>query len=99
MLYIYRKKTMQTTERKVQTAFRLNESLLRRMKLRARREGRSLNSMVEEALERMVPAELEWPKVDIPKEISPEILALRFPRAFTPEEIAADDRLAYILSK
>ncbi len=90
---------MQSTERKVQTAFRLNESLLRRMKLRARREGRSLNSLVEEALEKIAPAELEWPKVDIPKEISPEILALRFPEGFmfTDEEIAADDRLAHAL--
>ena len=90
---------MQTVSRKVQTAFRLDEGLLRRAKLRAKREKRSLNSMVEEALEKMCPAELEWPKVKIPKEISPEIRALAFPRAFTKEEIEEDERLAYILSK
>jgi hypothetical protein len=90
---------MQTTVNKVQTAFRIEEGLLRRAKLRAKREKRSLNSLVEEALERMVPAELEWPKIKIPKEISPEILALRLPEGewWTEEEIAADDRLAHIL--
>lgn len=70
-----------------------------RAKMRARRSKRSLNSLVEEALERMCPAEFEWPKIEVPKEISPDIMALRFPRAFTPEEIAEDERLAYILSK
>ena len=91
--------TMQTVSRKVQTAFRLDEGLLRRAKLRAKREKRSLNSMVEEALEKMCPAELEWPKIKIPKEVSPEIRALAFPEdfAFTEEEIAADDRLAHAL--
>ena len=88
---------MQTTSRKVQTAFRIDEGLLRRAKLRAKREGRSLNSMVEEALERMAP-EIEWPKVHIPDEISPEVLAMRLgPVHFTDEEIAADDRLAHAL--
>ena len=89
---------MQTTSRKVQTAFRIDEGLLRRAKLRAKREGRSLNSMVEEALERMAP-EIEWPKVHIPDEISPEVLAMRFPEdfSFTEEEIAADYRLAHAL--
>ena len=88
---------MQTTSRKVQTAFRIDEGLLRRAKLRAKREGRSLNSMVEEALERMAP-EIEWPKVHIPDEISPEVLAMRLgPVHFTDEEIAADDRLAHSL--
>ena len=90
---------MQTTTRKVQTAFRIEEGLLMRLKLRAKRSNRSLNSLVEEALEKMCPAEFEWPKVKIPDEISPEILALRFPEgfSFTDEEIAADDRLAHAL--
>lgn len=89
---------MQTTARKVQTAFRIDEGLLRRAKLKAKREGRSLNSLAEEALERMVP-ETVWPKVHIPKEIRPEVLAMRFPEgiSFTDEEIAADDRLAHTL--
>jgi len=90
---------MQTTPTRIQTAFRLDENLLRRAKLRAKRENRSLNSLVEEALERMVPEEFVWPKVVIPTEISPEILALQLPRSFTQEEIEADDKLAYILGK
>ncbi len=90
---------MQTTPTRIQTAFRLDENLLRRAKLRAKRENRSLNSLVEEALERMVPEEFVWPKVVIPTEISPEILALQLPEGitFTEEEIAADDRLAHAL--
>ena len=70
---------MQTTERKVQTAFRLSESLVMRLKLRAKREERSVNSLVEEALEKHFPAELIWPKIVGPVEISPEVLALRLP--------------------
>jgi len=90
---------MQTTQTRVQTAFRLNADLLRRAKLRAKRENRSLNSLVEEALEKMVPEEFVWPKVVIPTEISPEILAMRLPEEikFTDEEIAADERLAHAL--
>ena len=90
---------MQTSSRKIQTAFRLDENLLMRAKLRAKREQRSLNSLVEEALERMMPQELEWPKVVLPTKISPDILAMRLPREFTKEEIEADERLAYILGK
>ena len=90
---------METPVKRVQTAFRLNADLLRRAKLRAKRENRSLNSLVEEALERMVPDEFVWPKVVIPTEISPEILAMRLPDevVFTEEEIAADERLAHAL--
>ena len=90
---------METPAKRVQTAFRLNADLLRRAKLRAKRENRSLNSLVEEALEKMVPEEFVWPKVVIPTEISPEILAMRLPRPFTKEEIEEDDKLAYILGK
>ena len=90
---------MQTTERKVQTAFRLSESLVMRLKLRAKREERSVNSLVEEALEKYYPSELVWPKIVGPVEISPEVLALRLPEGFnfSEEEIAADDRLAHAL--
>ena len=92
---------MQTSSKKIQTAFRLDENLLMRAKLRAKREQRSLNSLVEEALERMMPQELEWPKVVIPTEISPDILAMRLPgkATFTKEEIAADERLAHALGE
>ena len=97
VIYLQKKEYMQTASRKIQTAFRLDEGLLMRAKLRAKRRGTSLNRLVEEALEKVCPAELEWPKVDVPKEISPEILALRFPEglSFTEEEIASDDRLAH----
>ena len=90
---------MQTTTRKVQTAFRIDEGLLMRMKLRAKRSNRSLNSLVEEALERMCPAKFEWPKVRISDEISPEIMEMRLPEgfSFTEEEIATDNRLAHAL--
>ena len=90
---------MQTTSKKIQTAFRIDENLLRRAKIRAKKEDRSLNSLVEEALERMVPAELVWPKVKIPDEIPPDVLALRLPGQlhFSEEEIAADYRLAHTL--
>ena len=89
---------MQTTSRKVQTAFRIDGNLLRRARLRASREGRSLNSMVEEVLERIAP-ETVWPKVNIPEEISPEILSIRLPEelVFDAEEVASDDRLAHAL--
>lgn len=43
--------------------------------------------------------EVEWPVIKEPIEISEEIKSMRMSRQFTPEEIAADERLAYILSK
>ena len=91
--------TMRTATRRVQTAFRLDENLVNRLKIKARSQDRSLNALVEEALMQLAPAEPEFPVIDDEMEISPELLALQLPRSFTPEEIAADDRLAYILSK
>ncbi|MBR1575720.1 MAG: toxin-antitoxin system HicB family antitoxin [Bacteroidales bacterium] len=90
---------MRTATRRVQTAFRLDENLVNRLKIKARSQDRSLNALVEEALMQLAPAEPEFPVIDDEMEISPELLALQLPRSFTPEEIAADDRLAYILSK
>ena len=91
---------MYAQTRRVQTAFRLDARLVARLKLKARSENKSLNALVEEALMNLAPAEPEFPVIDDDMEISPKILALgRDFRAFTPEEIAADDRLAYILSK
>ena len=90
---------MQTTSRKIQTAFRLDEMLISRLKLKALKERKSLNRLVEESLERVAPAEPEWPRIKFPIEPDPVLAALKFNVNFTPEEIAADERLAYILRK
>ena len=92
--------TMQTMTR-VQTAFRLDTSLISRMKRKAKAKGESLNSIVERTLNKAFPAEPEWPKVKIPTEISPEIKALRLdkPLVFTKEELDADPKLDYLVRK
>ena len=41
---------MQTIARKVQTAFRFDSELLRRLKIKAKQENRSLNNYVETVL-------------------------------------------------
>lgn len=41
---------MQTTSTKVQTAFRFDKELIRRLKLKAKKENRSLNNYVETLL-------------------------------------------------
>ena len=41
---------MQTTSAKVQTAFRFDKELIRRLKIRAKKENRSLNNYVETVL-------------------------------------------------
>lgn len=41
---------MQTIARKIQTAFRFDSELLRRLKIRAKQENRSLNNYVETVL-------------------------------------------------
>ena len=43
--------------------------------------------------------EVEWPVIKEPIVISEEVKSWQMPRQFTPEEIAADERLAYLLSK
>ncbi len=91
---------MAVATQRVQTAFRLDANLVKRLKIKAKSEEKSLNALVEEALMRLAPPEPEFPHIDEDMEISPKILALsKGIRPFTPEEIAADDRLAYILSK
>ena len=91
---------MYAPTRRVQTAFRLDAKLLARLKLKARGQGKSLNALVEDTLMQVAPPEPDFPHIDDDMEISPKILALRKDfRPFTAEELAADDRLAYILSK
>lgn len=89
---------MQTSVRKVQTAFRLDEGLVSRLKLKARQKDMSLNRMVEEHLEKLAPAEPEWPRIKFPIEIDPKYEAFKLP-VIPQEDIDADERLAYILSK
>ena len=91
---------MSAQTRRVQTAFRLDAKLVARLKLKAHGQGKSLNALVEDSLMKVAPPEPEFPHIDADMEISPRILSLSKDfRPFTPEEIAADDRLAYILSK
>jgi hypothetical protein len=91
---------MQTTTRKIQTAFRFDPDLLSRMKLRAKREQKSLNNYVEEVMERENPAEtLVWPKVKFPIKARPGWKSMMTDIHFTKEDLEQDERLAYILSK
>lgn len=90
---------MYTASQRVQTAFRLDANLVKRLKIKARSEDKSLNALVEETLMKLAPAEPEFPVIEEDMIIPARLLSLRLPRSFTPEEIAEDDRLAYILSK
>ena len=53
---------METVAR-TQTAFRLKDSLLERLKWQAKREKKSLNAFVEEVLEEQVGREVVFPKL------------------------------------
>ena len=94
--------------RTIQTAFRFSPELVDRLKRRARLEKKSVNAYVEEAVEKalgggddpytLLAAKLK--EVKVPQDISPEVKALSsFKVEFTAEDLAADDRLAYILGK
>lgn len=86
-------------QRRTQTAFRLDEGLLMRAKRKARQQQISLNRLVEKAIENYV-GEFEFPAIEPPKEIPEWIKNMsKGMRPFTKEELEADDRLAYILSK
>ena len=50
-------------EARTQTAFRLKDGLLERLKWQAKREKKSLNAFVEEVLEEKVGRELVFPKL------------------------------------
>lgn len=82
-----------------QTAFRLDKELLFFLGRKAKREGKSLNGFVEDVLRKEVADELEWPRIKGPVVISDEVERMSPGISFTPEEIASDDRLSYILSK
>lgn len=83
-----------------QTAFRLDRELLYSIRKKAKRMNKSLNTYVEEVLRKSVEDEMDgWPVIDGPIEISAEVKRMSLGYRFTPEEIAADERLAYILNK
>ena len=83
-----------------QTAFRLDKELLFYLRRKAERQGKTLNALVEETLRREVIEDIEgWPKIKGPIVVSEEVKQMSLGIKLTPEEIAADDRLAYLLSK
>ena len=86
--------------RRIQTAFRLEESLLNRLKKKAGRQNKSLNSYVEALLKADVRDEQEYPKVSFPIPHSARVSRmLDILPGFTDEELQNDDKLAYILGK
>ena len=83
-----------------QTAFRLDKELLYLLRRRAKQQNKSLNTLVEETLRKSVADEMDgWPHIEGPIVVSEEVRKWRLERTLTPEEIAADERLQYILSK
>ena len=97
------RKDMQTQSRnqnRRQTAFRLDKELLFYLNRKAKSQGKTLNALVEETLRREVREDMDgWPIIKEPIIISDEVKSMSLGIKFTPEEIAADERLAYLLSK
>ncbi len=89
------------TERKIpsiQTAFRIPEDLLARMKREAKKRGTSLNAFLIEVMDRET--RVEWPHLPKDYKVSQEILNLRCVKNWkepTKEELEEDPRLAAIL--
>lgn len=90
---------MNTATAKVQTAIRLSPELMERVKRHAKREHRSFNSFVENALDRAT--EPVFPKIGPDFKVSDEILSLRATSFKRPpqEVIDADPKLAYLVKK
>ena len=96
------------TARTVQTAFRFTPELVRRMKLKARREHKSVNAYVERLIEKDLGSEedkyealyRELAKIKLPDKISEEVEALsRYKVVFTQEEVENDPKLEYFVEK
>ncbi|MBQ0077276.1 MAG: hypothetical protein KBS55_01400 [Bacteroidales bacterium] len=99
---------MDTSLRTVQTAFRFSPGLVKDMKNKARREGKSVNAYVENLIKKDIGTESEryeaiyrelaqWTP---PEKVRPEIEALSsYAVEYTQDEIDADPRLAYLLEK
>ena len=88
---------MQTSTR-VQTAFRIEESLLKRLKKQARDDHKSLNRYVEDILGKAVP-EISFPKVTFPEELPASVTCLSKGIRTDVKALEEDERYAYIMSK
>ena len=74
--------------------------MLNRLKKKAGRQNKSLNSYVEALLKADVRGEPEYPKVSFPIPHSARVSRmLDILPAFTDEELEKDEKLAYILGK
>ncbi len=89
---------MESVNTKVQTGLRLDPELYNRLKMKAKQQKRSFNSYVETLLE--ASAGVDYPTLSKGFKVSDEILSLgsTLPH-YSEEEIVADERLAYLLSK
>lgn len=95
--------------RSIQTAFRFRPKMLAQMKNKARLQGVSLNSYVENLVQKDIDGQesryeeiyRELSKIKINPETVKEVndSFSKFNIRFTQEEIDSDKRLAYILSK
>ncbi len=84
---------------RVQTIVRLRPDLLARVKRAAKRENRSVNSFIEQTLDKATG--LEFPKLPPDFEVSDEILGLaclELPNP-TQEELDNDPKYAYLYEK
>lgn len=90
-----------TGSSKIQTAFRLDNQLVNRLKRKARMQGVSLNSLVENELNRLAPPEPEFPIIDGAIELTEEVIALGSYIKEIPERavLLNDERAQYILNK
>ncbi len=96
--------------RTVQTAFRFKPELIDRIKLKARRNGTSVNAYVEQLIEKDLGKDedryeaiyRELAKIKLPETISSGVQALSGicpPTEYTKEELDADPKLAYLVEK
>ena len=89
---------MRASSARIQTAFRLDQDLLERLRRQARLENRTLNSYVEIILLKAVQPEL--PQVEEGYQLSAETRKMcGFIPPITKEQLEKDDRLAYLLGK
>jgi len=81
-----------------QTVIRFRKDILNRARYKAKQQNMSLNAYLEEVVAEAVKPRI--PKLPKDFQIDPVIHALSgIIPAPTPEELAADDRLAYIVGK
>lgn len=84
---------------KTQTAFRLRQDLINRLKRKARARGQSLNSYVESILMKDSPPEPVLPKLSFPLKESDLVNSLHFgiDNPLPQDVIDSDERLQHIL--